>query len=84
VWALGPKPGNVKMLIVRKPKFWPRKNGHINKMYSKTEVSHVFYNNPQGSRLRGRPKNSLWNWVQTDSSKCKITDWKEKSKKRTA
>ena len=25
-------------------------------MYNKTEVSHVFYNNPQGSRLRGRQK----------------------------
>jgi len=51
-----PKTVKVKKLTVRKPKFWPRKNGHINRMDSKTKVSYVFYNNPQGSRLRGRRK----------------------------
>jgi len=30
--------------------------GHVNRMGSKGKVSQVFKNNPQGSRLRGRPK----------------------------
>jgi hypothetical protein len=30
--------------------------GHVNRMGSKTNVSQVFKNNPQGSRLLGRPK----------------------------
>ena len=30
---------------------------HVNRMDSKRKVSQVFNNNPQGSRLRGRPKN---------------------------
>jgi hypothetical protein len=34
---------------------------HINRMDSKRKVSQVFNNNPQGSRLRGRPKNRWWN-----------------------
>ena len=55
--------------------------GHVNRMDSKRKVSQVFNNNPQGSRLRGRPKNR-WNCVQTDISKCKITHWKERSKSR--
>ena len=52
--------------------------GHVNRMDSKRKVSQVFNNNPQGSRLRGRPKNRWWNCVQTDINKCKITNWKEK------
>ena len=31
--------------------------GHVNRMKNKRKVSHVCNNNPQGSRLRGRPKN---------------------------
>jgi hypothetical protein len=37
--------------------------GHVNRMDSKRKVSQVFNNNPQGSRLRGRPKNRWWNCV---------------------
>jgi hypothetical protein len=36
--------------------------------------------NPQGSRLRGQPKNRWWNCVQTDINNCKITNLKERSK----
>jgi len=50
---------------------------HLNRMSSKRKVSQVFNNNPQGSRLRGRPKNRWWNYVRTDINKCKITNWKE-------
>ena len=31
--------------------------GHVNRMDSKRKGSQVFNNNPQRSRLRGRPKN---------------------------
>ena len=48
-------------------------------MDSKTKVSQVFNNNPQGSRLRGRPKDRWWNYVQTGIKKRKITNWKEGS-----
>ena len=40
--------------------------GHVNRMDSKRKISQVFDNNPQGSRIRGRPKNRWWNCVQTD------------------
>jgi len=30
--------------------------GHVNRMDSKSKVSQIFKNNPQGSRLRGQPK----------------------------
>ena len=30
--------------------------GHVNRMGSKSKVSQIFKNNPQGSRLRGQPK----------------------------
>jgi len=56
--------------------------GHVNVMDSRRKVSQVFNNNPQGSRLRGRSKNRRWNCVQTNINKCKITDWKERSKSR--
>ena len=46
--------------------------GHANRMDCKRKVSQVFDNNPQGSRLRGRPKNRWWNCVQTGINKCKI------------
>jgi len=48
-------------------------------MDGERRVSQVFNNNPQGSRLRVRLK-KRWNCVQTDISKCKITNWKERSK----
>jgi hypothetical protein len=54
--------------------------GHVNIKDNKRKVSHVSNNNPQGSRLRGRPKNRWCNCVQTDINKCKITNSKERSK----
>jgi len=52
--------------------------GHVNRMDSKRKVSQVFDSNPQGSRLRGRPKSRRWNCVQTDVNKCNIKNWKER------
>jgi len=52
-------------------------------MDSKRKVSEAFNNNLQGRRLSGRPKNKWWNCVQTDINKCKITNWKRKSKSIT-
>ena len=43
--------------------------GRVNRLDSKRKVSQVFINNPQGSRLRGRPKNRRWKCVQTDINK---------------
>jgi hypothetical protein len=54
--------------------------GHVNRMNSKRKVSEVCNCNPQGRQLTGRPKNRWWNCVQTDIGKCKITNWKERSK----
>jgi hypothetical protein len=51
-------------------------------MDSKSKACPVFNNNPQGSQLRGCPKNRQWNCVQTDIKKCKITKWNERSKNR--
>jgi len=48
--------------------------GHVNRMNSKTKVSQRFKNNPQGRRLRGRPKHRWWNCVQTDITKSKFTN----------
>ena len=56
--------------------------GHVYRMDSKIKVSQVFNNNPEGSRLRGRPKNRWWNCVKTNLNKCKITNWKERSNNR--
>ena len=50
--------------------------GHVNRMGSKGKLSQVFHNNPQGRRLRGRPKNRWWNFVKTDINRCKIKNWK--------
>jgi hypothetical protein len=47
-------------------------------------VSKVFNSNPQGSRLRGRPKHRWWNCVQTYIKKRKITEEeRERKKQRT-
>ena len=56
--------------------------GHVNRTDSNRKLSQVFYNNPQGSRLRGRPKNRWWNCVQAVINKRKIKNWKERSKNR--
>jgi hypothetical protein len=46
--------------------------GHVNRMDSKRKVIQVFNNNPQGHRLRGRPRNRWRNFVQTDINRCKV------------
>jgi len=51
-------------------------------MDCKRKVFHVFKDNPQGSQLRRRLKNRWWNCPKADISKCKITNWKERSKNR--
>jgi hypothetical protein len=51
--------------------------GHVDRMDNRRKVSQVFKNNPQGSRLRGRPRHRWWNCVQTGINKCKITNWKK-------
>jgi hypothetical protein len=51
-------------------------------MESTTNISQAFNNNPQGSRLRGRPKHKLWNCIQTDINTCKIKNWKGRSRNR--
>ena len=58
--------------------------GHVNRLDSKRKVSLVYENNPQGSRIRGQPKNRWWNFVQTYINKYKITNWKEVSKNGAA
>ena len=40
----------------------------------------VFNNNPQRSRLRGQARNRRWNCVRTGINRCKIKNWKERSK----
>ena len=45
--------------------------GRVNRMDSKRKVSQAFNNHPQGSRLRGRPKNRRWNFAQIDINKFK-------------
>jgi hypothetical protein len=51
--------------------------GHVNIMNNKKKRIQVFNNNPQGSRLRGRPKARWWNYVQTDINKCKRKNLKQ-------
>ena len=55
--------------------------GHVNRMDSNGEVSQIFNDNPQGSRVRGRPQNRWWNCVQTDTNKYRIKNWKDRAKK---
>jgi len=56
---------------------------HKNEIISKRRVSEVFSNNPERSRLRGRPRNWWLNCVQTNIIKCKIANLKERSRNRT-
>jgi len=53
--------------------------GHVNRMGGARMVRQVCNNNPQGSRLRGRPKNGRWNCVQIDinTSRCKSKNWEQ-------
>jgi hypothetical protein len=57
--------GNLDLLSFVK-KSWLNWIGHVNGMDNKRKASQIFKNNPQGSQLRGRPKNRWWNCVQTD------------------
>ena len=43
--------------------------GYVNRMDSKSQV---FNYNPQGNRLRRRPKNRWWNCLQTDTKNAKL------------
>jgi hypothetical protein len=52
--------------------------GQVNRMDVKSKVSQVFKNNPWGSRLRKRPKNRWWNFIQTDINKRKIKNGRER------
>jgi hypothetical protein len=54
---------------------------YVNGMDSKRKVNQVFKSDPQGSRLRERPKNRWWICVQTDINKCKIRNWKKRGQK---
>ena len=57
--------------------------GRVNRMNGKRNVSQMFDNNPQRSRLRGRPKKTGgWNCVQTDINNCRINNWEWRSKNR--
>jgi hypothetical protein len=50
---------------------------YVNCMDDKRKVNQVFSTHPQGSRLRGRPKSSWWDYVQADIIKCKIKNWRQ-------
>jgi len=56
--------------------------GRVNRMNSKRKVSHGFNNDHGRSRLGGRPKSRWQIWVERDFSKCKIKNWKQRSKYR--
>ena len=49
--------------------------GHVSRMDSKRTVSQAFNNNPQRSRLRGRPENTWWKRARTDINRCRIKNW---------
>ena len=53
--------------------------GHVNRM---DKERNIFYNQPQGIRVRGMPKNRWMDCVLSDIEKCKITNWKEQSRER--
>ena len=68
------------LIIVRI--IWLNWIGRVNGMGFQRQVSQVFNNNPQGSRLRGQPKHRWWNCVQTDINKSKITNSEREVKKQ--
>ena len=61
---------------------WLRWIGHIHRMENTRKITQVFYNNPQGSRQRGRPSFRRLDDVQTDLEKCGFRDWKPNVKDR--
>ena len=49
--------------------------GHVNRMdASRIQKKSIFINQPEGKRLRARPRNRWLNCVQADLRKCKIID----------
>ena len=56
--------------------------GHINRMSNNRKVKQIFKSQPQGTRLRGRPKNRWWDCVRQDLEKCKIKNWEQLSMDR--
>ena len=51
--------------------------GHIIRMENTRKVKIVFNNNPEGARLRGRPRTRWWNCVQADLNRFGIRNWRE-------
>ena len=47
-----------------------RRQRHIIRMENTRKVKIVFNNNPEGTRLRGRPRTRWWNCVQADLNRC--------------
>ena len=54
--------------------------GHVDRMDKERKVYNIFYNQPQGTRVR--PKNRWMDCVLSDIKKCKIRNWKEQSRDR--
>ena len=54
--------------------------GHVNRMGKERKVYNIFYNQPQGTRVRGRPKIRWMDCVLSDIKKSKIWKWKEQSR----
>jgi hypothetical protein len=51
-------------------------------MDKERKVNNIFYNQSQGTRVRGRLKNQGMDCVLLDIRKCKIRNWKEQSRDR--
>ena len=45
--------------------------------YNTRKVKIVFNNNPEGARLRGRPRTRWWNCVRGDLNRFGIRNWRE-------
>ena len=54
--------------------------GHVNRMDKERKVYNISYNQPQGTRVRGRPKNRWMDCVLSDIKKRKIRTFKEQSR----
>ena len=46
--------------------------GHVNRMDKERKVYNIFYNQPQGTRVRGRPKNRWMDCVLSDIENTKL------------
>ncbi|KAJ4446078.1 hypothetical protein ANN_12770 [Periplaneta americana] len=51
--------------------------GHVTRMETTRKVKIVFNNNPDGTRLRGRPRTRWWNCVRVDVNRLGIRNWEE-------